>query len=187
MSLRILVIPEDPTLNGYILKPLVERIMAEVGKPNARVQLLTNPKLDGYDHARRAIREELPLRYGHFDLWLFLPDADKASGLEPLERELVQRGITLFCCAACPEVEAWLLAGHRDKLSCGWREIITHPRLKEEVFEPFLAGHGHPRRAGGGREVLMREALQNYRGLLELCPELKELEARLRRHLETKA
>jgi hypothetical protein len=53
MSFRVLVIPEDPTYNGYILKPLVERMLAEAGKPNARVTLLTNPKLGGYARAAR--------------------------------------------------------------------------------------------------------------------------------------
>lgn len=31
MSVRVLVIPEDPTHNGYILKPLVEMVLAEAG------------------------------------------------------------------------------------------------------------------------------------------------------------
>ena len=47
MSLRVLVIPEDPTHNGYILKPIAEMILADVGKPNAKVELLTNPRLTG--------------------------------------------------------------------------------------------------------------------------------------------
>jgi hypothetical protein len=55
---------------------------------------------------------------------------------------------------------------------------MEHPRLKDEVFEPFLEQHGDPRSAGGGRETLMRATLANYRGLLEVCPELKTLHAR---------
>ncbi len=35
MSFRVLVIPEDPTYNGYILQPIVERMLGELGKPNA--------------------------------------------------------------------------------------------------------------------------------------------------------
>ena len=183
MSLRVLVIPEDPTYNGYILRPVVERMLAELGKPNARVTLLTNPKLNGYPHAVSAIRGELVERYAHVDLWLFLPDSDRASNLEGLEEELTEKGVHLLCCAAQPEVEAWLLAGHRDKLGVTWRDVREHPRLKEEVFEPFLREYGDTRSPGGGRERLIRETLGNYRGLLSVCPELVDLQDRLQSSL----
>jgi hypothetical protein len=183
VSFKVLVIPEDPTYNGYILQPIVERMLAELGKPNARVVILTNPKLNGYAHALSAIRGDLIDRYRHFDLWLFLPDADRASNLRSLESELLERGVHLFCCAAQPEVEAWLLAGHRDELRIPWPDVRRHPRLKEEVFEPFLQQFGDMRSSGGGRESLTRQMLTNYRGLLSVCPELAELEERLRTFL----
>lgn len=186
MSLRVLVIPEDPTYNGYILKPLVERMLIEIGKCNARVTILTNPKLGGYEQAVRAIQNELPDRYGHFDLWLFLPDADRARNLKALEADLAGKGVRLLCCAAVPEVEAWLLAGHRDRVKARWADVRFHARLKESVFEPFLRAHGDPCSAGGGREALMRETLTSYRGLLQVCPELAELERRLRDAVNTK-
>jgi hypothetical protein len=181
VSLRVLVIPEDPTYNGYILQPLIERMLRELDKPNARVTILTNPKLNGYAHAISAIRGDLADRYGHLDLWLFLPDADRASGLAALEEEMAHRGVSLICCAAEPEVEAWLLAGYRDELGIPWPDIREHPRLKEEVFEPFLARFGDARSPGHGRKTLMQRTLSNYRGLLAVCPELSELETRLRR------
>jgi hypothetical protein len=180
VSFRVLVIPEDPTNNGYILRPLAEKMLAEAGKANARVTVLTNPRLNGYEDAIRAIKTELRRRYGHFDLWLFLPDADRAGNLDALENDLSAQGVRLKCCAARPEVEAWLLAGHRERLGVGWSQVPAHPRLKEEVFEPFLARHGDPRSPGGGREALMRDTLSNYRSLLEMCPELKELNEYLR-------
>lgn len=183
MSFRVLVIPEDPTYNGYILQPIVERMLAELGKPNAHVKILTNPRLNGYPHAVSVIRGDLIDRYRHFDLWLFLPDGDRASNLGTLERELLERGVHLFCCAAEPEVEAWLLAGHRDSLTISWPQVRQHPRLKEEVFEPFLNHLGDSRSTGGGRRQLTCETLANYQGLLQVCPELAELEDRLRAFL----
>ena len=180
MSLRVLIIPEDPTYNGAILRPLVERMMAEVGKPNARIHGLTNPKLGGYDQAVAAIKGILVESYRHFDLWLFLPDADRATNLDGLEQELRGRGINLLCCAAVPEVEVWLLAGHRQELALSWTEVREHSRLREDIFDPFLAVHGDARSVGGGRELLTRETLGNYQGLLQMCPELQALDARLR-------
>jgi hypothetical protein len=187
VSFRVLIIPEDPTYNGYILQPLVERMLSELGKPNARVAVLTNPKLNGYVHAVSAIKGDLADRYGHLDLWLFLPDGDRAGNLEQLENELAGRSVHLFCCAAQPEVEAWLLAGHRDKLGIGWPQVREHRRLKEDVFDPFLAQYGDSRSPGGGRERLIRETLNNYRGLLSVCPELATLEDRLKGFLSQNA
>ncbi|MGO9199113.1 MAG: hypothetical protein ACLQM8_01070 [Limisphaerales bacterium] len=180
MSFRVLVIPEDPTHNGYILRPLVERMLAETGRPNARVIILTNPRVTGYEQAVEAIKGELAVRYRHFDLWLFMPDADKARNVDDLEHNLERRGIRLISCAAQPEVEAWLLAGHREHLGMKWSELRVHPRLREEVFEPFLREHGDPRSAGAGRATLTRATLSNYQSLLALCPELKKLDQRLR-------
>ena len=93
----------------------------------------------------------------------------------------------LRSCAAVPEIEAWLLAGHRDQISVNWSDARSHPRLKEEVFEPFLRKYGDPRSAGGGRESLMRETLKTYRGLLEVCPELKQLEAAVGKALQNRS
>jgi len=187
VSFQVLVIPEDPTYNGYILQPIVERMLVELGKPNAHVVILTNPKLNGYTHAFSAIRGDLIDRYRHFHLWLFLPDGDRASDLRPLESELGGQGVHLFCCAAVPEVEAWLLAGHRDELSLPWGDVRRHRRLKEDIFEPFLAQFGDGRSPGGGRERLVRETLSNYRGLLPVCPELGDLHNRLQTFLSQSA
>jgi hypothetical protein len=179
MSFRVLVIPEDPTHNGYILKPLVERMLEEVGKPNAQVLVLPNPRLTGYDHAVRAIEEELPQRYKFYDLWLFLPDADRAGGIAALESKMHALGIWLICCAAQPEVEAWVVAGHRNELTGSWSALRQNPHFKEEIFAPFLEKFGDPHAAGGGRDKLIRAALSNYRGLLAVCPELADLEQRI--------
>ena len=118
MSFRVLVIPEDPTWNGYILTPLAKTLLADAEKPASKVTLLTNPRLRGYDQARRAIRDELPDRYGFFDLWLFFPDADRANAdaMQHLEAELRTKGITLFCCPAQPEVEIYACVAFRDDL-----------------------------------------------------------------------
>lgn len=179
MSFRVLVVPEDPTYNGYILSPLVSRILRECGRTNARVTVLSNPKTSGYDNAKTLLVNQILETYSHFDLILFLPDADgndrsvEFAALEARAREL---GAKLLCCAAIPEIEAWVLAGHVEKLERSWAEVRAEPNLKESVFEPFLLEHGDPRRASGGRDLLMEQTLRNYRGLTARCPELGQLE-----------
>jgi hypothetical protein len=185
MSLRVLIVPEDPTHNGAILKPLVERILVACGRPNAKVTVLENPRVQGYANAK----QQLPSvwdRYKHFDFILFLVDADghdRTAELRTLEEQADHGGATLVCCAAVQEVEVWLLAGHHNRLGRAWKSVRDEVSLKEHVFAPFLAKHGDARRPGGGRDRLMEEALQNFEGILRRCPELGELSARLTRIL----
>ena len=119
MSFKVLVIPEDPTHNGYILKPLVQALVADAGRPRAAVTVLTNPWLGGYDHALRAVKGELTERYAFWDLWLFMPDADRASpaAMLALDAELAARQVRLLCCPA-------------DSLSPRWRFTPVPPTAK---------------------------------------------------------
>jgi len=181
VSFKVLVIPEDPTHNGYILKPLVQALVADAGKLRAAVTVLTNPSLGGYDHALRAVKGELTERYGFWDLWLFMPDADRASqaAMLALEAELAARQVCLLCCPAEPEVEIYACAAYRETMPGGWAQARLHPRFKEVLFDPLLALHGDARRAGGGRDRMMVESLKNYSLLLQLCPELRTLRNRI--------
>jgi len=180
VSFRVLVIPEDPTHNGYILKPLVEALAADAGRPAARVIVLSSPRLTGYDHARRAIAEELVDAYRHFDLWLFFPDADRASdaAMAALEEELADKGIRMLACPAVPEVEIYASVAFRQELG-RWAQARESRRFKEMHFEPLLRRHGDPRRAGQGRDLMIAESLKNLPLLLQLCPELQALRDRM--------
>ena len=186
MSFRVLVVPEDPSQNGYILRPLARALLADAGRPSATVKLLTSPRLRGYDQALRAIRHELSGRYRFLDLWLFFPDADRAhaEAMRKLETALEAQGTSLFCCPAQPEVEIYACAAYRADLGGTWEDARTHPRLKEEVFQPLLATHGDPRRPGGGRDLLIEASLQNLPLLFGLCPELQRLRDRIAAHLQ---
>jgi len=69
--------------------------------------------------------------------------------------------------------------------SLGWRwpEIRAEISVKERFFQPFLARYGDPASPSEGRERLMQEALANYAGIKQRCPELQELEDRVRAHI----
>jgi len=181
VSFSVLVIPEDPLQNGHILKPLVQAIMRDVGRPNAKVKMLTRPRVRGYDHAVRTIRDALHASYGFMDLWLFFPDADKASRatMRNLETHVAAEEITLLCCAAEPEVEIYACAGLRNDMQDTWEEVRRHPRMKENVFDPLLAKHGDPGRPGAGRDLMIARSLGNLPLLYQLCPELQRLRDRI--------
>ena len=186
MSFSVLVIPEDPVLNGHILKPLAKAIMVDVGKPSAKVAVLHNPRLNGYDDAVKALRHGRLERYKFMDIWLFFPDADRATSkaMEDLEKYVAKQGITLLCCAAQPEVEIYACAAFRGDLRRSWEEIRDHPQMKEEIFEPLLGQHGDPRRPGAGRDLMINRSLEKRSRLFQLCPELQHLRDRIAAHLQ---
>jgi len=181
MSCNVLVIPEDPIHNGYILRPLLQAIFALAGKPRAKIKVLENPRFTGYDTAIRSIRLELWKRYSFVDYWVFLPDADRASAaaMQALERDLEQLNVNLFCCPAQPEVEIYACVPYRAEMGIPWDQARSHPSFKEDIFEPLLARHGDPDRAGKGRDLMIQEALANTELLLRLCPELRTLHDRI--------
>ena len=183
MSFTAVIVAENPRNNGYLLTPLVQRILTACGRPNARVQVLSNPRTNGYEHAKDLLRSELIARYKFVDLLVFLPDADgkdRSREFEDLEAQADREGTSLVCCAAREEVETWLLAGHVDRLAVPWHNIRSDISVKENHFEAFIREFGDQRRPGAGREDLMRETLSNYEGLKARCPELSDLEERLR-------
>ena len=190
MSFNVLVIPEDPVHNGHILKPLTKAVMADAGRPAAKVDVLSNPRLRGYDHAEQVIRHELPGRYRFKDLWLFFPDADKATddGMQNLEKhvaEVTEQEITLLCCAAQPEVEIYACAAFRNDILEEWEDVRRHPRMKEEIFRPLLSRHGGSQKVGAARGRMIDRSLNNLPLLFQLCPELQTLRDRIAAHLRT--
>lgn len=181
MSFRVLVIPEDPLQNGHILRPLVQAIMRDAGRPASKVTVLSKPRVRGYDQAVNAIRNELQEAYGSMHLWLFFPDADRAGGkaMRALETHVIAKGIALLCCAAQPELEIYACAAFHKEIPDKWKEVRNHSQMKEDIFEPLLKKHGDPRRPDKGRDRMIRQSLKNLPLLFQLCPELNQLRIRI--------
>lgn len=179
--MRVLVIPEDQTYNGYILRPLVKAIVGDAGRPSVKVEVPPKPRIQGYPHAITVIREELPVLYGFYDLWLFIPDSDRATSeaMRKLESDLAKQDVCLLCCPAQPEVEIYACVPFRKEIRGTWEDARRSPHMKEAVFEPLLEKYGDPRRASGGRDLMIRESLRNLPFLYQLCPELRGLRDRI--------
>jgi hypothetical protein len=196
MSLNVLVIPENPTYNGAILKPLCEKLFVECGRPRANVEVMMNPRTNGYEDAKKLFPGKILDLYNHMYLFLFLPDSDgqdRSDDFARLEAVFEQQAVALgkfirlICCAAVPEVEAWLLAGHQDKWEPDWQwgAMRADRSIKENYFYPFIQKHGRDesRYPDEGRKQLMNAALRNYTGIRQRCPELQALEDRIRAHI----
>jgi hypothetical protein len=175
-----MVIPEDPTNDQYILKPVVEQLFAGLGK-SPRVQVLSNPRLQGVSQAlSAAILADVVAMYPMVDLFLVLVDRD-AEPKRPLQAEerAQEHPDRLFVCLAIEEVEVWMLALHRDLLASPWQEVRAERDPKERFAQPFLAARAPRLSPGGGRVWAMRELGARWRGVLAVCPELAALERTL--------
>lgn len=111
------------------------------------------------------------------DLFLVLVDRDAEPKRPSQASERAQEHRDrLFVCLAIEEVEVWMLALHRDSLGTAWTEIRAERDPKERFAQPFLAARAPKLSPGGGRVWAMRELGAKWRGMLQVCPELAELE-----------
>lgn len=179
--MKALVIPEDPTLDQYILKPIVERLFGDLER-KVRVEVLSNPRLHSVEQALdQRILEDIVATYRMFDLFLVLVDRDGDAEARPSRaraREASFEG-RLLVCLAIEEVEVWMLALHRERVPAPWRDVRAEPHPKERYAEPFLAAHAPRLSVGRGRKWAMRNVGREWKGLLEICPELAELKDRI--------
>jgi hypothetical protein len=183
--MRVLIIPEDPTLDQHILKPIVEHIFADLGR-TARVEVLRDPHLRGVDESLDPqilgeIVEDNPM----IDLFLVIVDRDcnrLRNEEKAREREREHAG-KLLVCLAVQEVEVWMLALHRATLGMRWNDVREHCDPKERFAVPFLESNGWHHSLAGGRKRAMRELGTGWRGLLDVCPELKDFKERIDRLL----
>ena len=179
MSINVLVIPEDFTKDQYVLKPIVERMMAEIGRP-ARVRVCTDPRLGGVGEALKWDRLTAIIeRYrGMTQLFLLIVDrdcvAERSAKLEALEEKarvaLSATGGVFLAENAWQEVEVWLLAGFKDlPKDWSWQQILEDGHPKEAYYDAYAEQRGVLKAPYEGREVLGREAAANYRRIRKLC------------------
>lgn len=192
--MNVLVIPEDFRKDQYVLKPIVEAMLREIGKSRARVRVCQDPLLGGIAQALNWERiDEVLDRYrGMVDVFLLVVDRDGESGrrtaLDNLEQKAAGRLASnrIFLAEnAWQEVEVWILAGHPLPKDWNWREIRQHPDSKEAYFDPFVQQRGLADEPGQGRKTLAREAAANYGRIRDLCREdVASLEGRVAARLE---
>jgi hypothetical protein len=112
--MRVLIVPEDPTNDQYILKPVIEAIFKDLSRV-ASVQVLQNPRLRSVQQALDPkILVNIIKSYPQEDLFLLLVDRDcdenRINKVKAREDEAVGIGKWLIGCLAIEEVEMWALA-----------------------------------------------------------------------------
>lgn len=180
MSYNVLVIPEDPTKDGAILKPLVEKMMAELGRPQATVEVCRDPSFGGIsqclDVAR--LKSEVVEVYAMVNLFLLIVDRDgqagRAQSLASVETKLraeLGAGQQFFAENAWQEVEVFILAGHDLPKEWSWADIRADADVKNTYFAEFARAKKTGDQPHEGRKKLMAEAIKNWTRIKSRCRE----------------
>ncbi len=190
MSFNVLVLPEDPVKDGYVLKPIIEAMMRAVGKPQARVVVCVDPRFHGTSQALRwqFIQQALSRNAGMFHLYLLCVDRDgevkRQAVLDSLEIQasgFIGQDRAFLAEHAWQEIEVWLLAGHDLPRKWAWRAIRDEVHPKETYYRPFAESRGVLDLPGEGRDKLAREAASHYDRIRVRCKEdIQRLEDRIR-------
>lgn len=175
--MKVLVIPEDQELDQYIVKPVAELLLSDVGL-SAKVEVLPEPRLRGATQALSAeVIGEIISDNPMVDLFLRFVDRDcnrEENESRAEHREKAHPGQLLACCA-WQEVEVWLLSAYKELLGVPWQEVRKECDPKERFAELVLQRF-KSRGPGRGRKAAMREVSVNS---LLTCDELVEFRSRL--------
>ncbi len=158
--MNVLIIPEDFRKDQYVLKPIIQRMLAEIGKPKAKVQVCLDPVLGGVHEALKwdRIREIIEMYRGMVQLFLLIVDRDGVAGrrealnsIEDKVRGVLRDASCLLAENAWQEIEVWALAGQPLPKDWSWKAIRREVHPKEVYFAPFVAQRGLANEPGQGR------------------------------------
>lgn len=178
--MKVLIIPEDQTHDGFIAKPIIEAILKDIGRA-ARVDVLPEPRLRGASEALdKDVVASIVKNNPMTDVFVLVVDrdCDRDGHVAKAKARESEHADKLVACLAVEEVEVWMLALYKDKLKAPWTQVRKHCDPKEEWALPLLdkLGTGGP---GGGRKKAMRALQAKLNTVLSLCDELKELRRQL--------
>lgn len=175
--MKVLVIPEDPTLDRHVLKPIVERIFKDLARA-ARVEVLREPHLRGVSQALdKDTVAEIVDDNRMIDLFILAVDrdCDRENNSAKAAERCAEHPDNLVAVLAREECEVWALAPHRAELGVGWSEVTDDCDPKEHYFDPFIESKGWLGTVGKGRKRAMRGFGAAWTGMLTVCPELAQL------------
>ena len=173
--MNVLVIPEDFRKDQYILKPLFERLLRSMGRPNARVRVCQDPLLGGIGEAMKSGRiAEIVERYDWMtDVFVLCVDRDGERRRRPRLDDIEKKfGADRDFLAenAWEELETWVLAG-LDLPGWRWTDVRAEVQVKEEYFDKLAKRRSVADGPGGGRKALGKEAASRIETIRQKCPE----------------
>ena len=172
--MTVLVVPEDFRKNQFILKPLLSRLLASLGKPRATVRVCQDPLLGGVGEAFKSerIAEIVDRCGGRVQVILLCIDRDGDTGrrqrLDQLEQQFGER---LLGAEAWEEIETWALAGVELPPGWTWADVRAEVDVKERYFDVLARQRGIDGGPDGGRSELGEEASRRIDAIRRKCPD----------------
>ncbi len=172
--MTVLIVPEDFRKDQFILKPLLSRLLASLGKPRATVRVCQDPLLGGVGEALKSERiAEIVDRYGgRVQVILLCIDRDGNTGrrqrLDQLEEEFDER---FLGAEAWEEIETWALAGLELPPDWNWADVRAAVDVKERYFDVLAKNRGVDGGPDGGRSALGEEAARRIDAICRKCPD----------------
>jgi len=193
MSYNVLILAEDFRKDQFVLKPIIEALLAHIGKPRANVQVCREPNFGGISNAMswEKLSPVLNRYRGSYHLILLLVDRDgdpnrraALSNLEANARNLYNN-VTFFAENAWQEVEVWALAGCTNlPANWQWNAVRAEINLKEQYFTSYSQQCGYSQLEHEGRKEIAEIAARNYSRIRTLCPEdIQQLETHIQASL----
>ena len=175
--MKVLVIPEHPRNDQYILEPLFKRLFRDIGKPYAKVEVCREPLLGGVGEALKPGRiREIVDQYDWMKDIVFIlcvdrdGDEGRRTRLDRIEAEF-GNGRAFLAGEAWEEIETWVLAGLTLPKGWRWRDVRAEVQVKERYFAPLAWERGVAGAPGGGRKALGEEAARNLPAIRRKCRE----------------
>lgn len=184
--MRVLIIPEDPTLDQHILKPIVEKVFDDLERTH-RVEVLRDPHLSSASQAlNQQVVEQIVRDNPMIDVFILAVDrdCDRDTHTAKLAARVKEHPTKLVGVLAIEEVEVWALALNRKDLDVGLAKVRAECDPKERFWDPFVTKKGWLGTVGKGRKKAMHSLAGGWSGLLQVCPEIAEFRERVRAHLE---
>lgn len=189
MSYRVALVCEDPTLDQFVVRPIVAEALRQVGRPRAIITTITNPHMGGYSRVEALACAVLDRWSAISEAVVFIVDADCEDGIggRRNRRRRLQtllddcpagRGKVLLV-VAIQEVEVWALWGQEASLPSRWSTVRSDCNPKERFLQPLLTKADHMRPDRGRTRLVGAALRRGWTSLRGACPELAELELSL--------
>jgi hypothetical protein len=189
MSIKISLACEDHTLDQYIAKSVIKALLAYLGRPNARIHVISNPRIRGFDNLKAQACSILETYGPISDLVIFLMDADGLDGLDGRPDRKQQFHDRISACpnndkalviVARQELEVWALWGSRSRIDASWAQVIQERDPKERFFFPLLTSADRKVPGYGRQRFITISLSQGWNSICSGCPELRQLEDEIR-------
>lgn len=184
--MNVLIIPEHPRKDKFILKPLFQSLFRYIGKSHVHVEVCERVILGGISEALKEENIEQIVQQYKSQIKIFILcvdrdcDINRCQRLSQLEQAFSYAGVFLAV-NAWEEVETWVLASFkvdslrkelnlsREKYS--WRHIRAERDAKEWYFEPLVQARGLADTPDKGYRQLGIEAARQVKQIGLKCPE----------------